>query len=134
MPACLLPYKLRLPPSERIWRLSRYWVFEESIEADMAKSINYFWISNADSSMLHTRWDAFKAYIWGCYQTSISLARHNARVFIEDTEARAQALEFQYVQTQNPIALLDMQAAHREVMLLRVAGAKKHQLTDTVHF
>lgn len=123
----LLTLQTQTPPSERIWRLSRYWVSEESIETSIATSIEDFWTSNADSSVLPIRWDAFKAYTRGSYQTVISLARHNARVSIEEAETRAQDLESQYVQTQNPITLTDMQAAHREVVLLRVVGAKKQQ-------
>lgn len=42
-------------------------------------------------------------------------------------------LESQYVLTSNPITLEDMQVAYAEVMLLRVAKAKKHQLTQTQH-
>lgn len=78
-------------------------------------------------------WDAFKAYIRGCYQSSISQACHNAKITIEEAEARAQGLESQYVLTQNPITYLDMQAAYREVMLLLVANAKKQQLAQTQH-
>lgn len=77
------------------------------------------------TSVKNNTWDAFKAFIRGCYQFSISQARKNAAITIEEAETRAQTLEFQFVLTRNPVMYLDMQAAYREVMLLRVAKAKK---------
>lgn len=126
----LLCLQTQTPPSESLWRLSHYWISEEIIEAEIAKCIADYWISNSNSSALHVRWDAFKAYIRGCYQTSISRTRYNTKISIEEAEAKAQGLESQYVLPHNPITLLDMQAAYRKVMPLRVAGAKK-QLTQS---
>lgn len=73
----------------------------------------------------------------GCLQgvlsglLSILRARRNAAITIEEAENRASALESQYVLSNNPITCLDMQAAYRKVVLLRVTKAKKHQLAQT---
>lgn len=55
-------------------------------------------------------WEAFKAYIRGCYQSSISRARKDAAITIAEDGATAQALESQYVLSRNPIKYLDMQS------------------------
>lgn len=123
-----------MPPSERLWRLSRYWISDPIVEAKISKHINEFWLTNVGTAAVHSTWDAFKAYIRGSYQTSVSKSRHDASVTLAEAEAVAQSLESRYVLSQSPVTYLDMQATYREVMLLRVSKAHKQQLAVAAHF
>lgn len=55
----------------------------------------------------------FKAYIRG-YQSSVSRARKNAAIPLEEAETKAQQLESQYVLSSNPITCQDMQVVYQE--------------------
>lgn len=68
------------PQSDRLWRLSRYCIANPTLEIEMAKNIKEFWRLNAGSATLGNVWDAFKAYIRGCYLSSIARERRNDRL------------------------------------------------------
>lgn len=119
------------PPADRIWRLSRFWIKHPTIEFEMATLIRQYWLLNADSTSPGNDWDAFKAYIRGCYMSSIATERKNNQITLEEAEAKAQTLESDFALTANPITGQDMKAAYREVLLLRVAKANNKQLVQS---
>lgn len=119
------------PQADRIWRLSRFWIEHLTIEIEIVKEIKQFWLANAGSSTPGMVWDTFKAYIRGCYMSSIARERRNNKMLLEEAETKARDLETRYTLTANPIIAQDMKVAYREVMLLRVAKANKRQLAQT---
>lgn len=113
------------PQADRLWRLSRFWIEHPTIEIEVAKEIRGFWLTNADSTGMAMVWDTFKAYIRGCYLSSITRERNNDKITLEEAEARAQELESRFAMTSNPVTAQDMKVAYREVMLLRMAKVHK---------
>lgn len=63
------------PPSERLWRLSCYWISNPTIVHKIITHISEFWVLNNRYASFDNVWDAFKAYVRGCDQSSISRAR-----------------------------------------------------------
>lgn len=119
------------PQADRLWRLSKFWIEHPTIHIEMAKEIKQFWRINATTSTAGTVWDTFKAYIRGCYLSSIARECRNDRFLLEEAEAKARDLESWFILTSNPTTAQDMNVAYREVMLLRVAKANKCQLAQT---
>lgn len=99
----LCSFQTHMPPLERLWWLSRYWISDPIVEAEVSTHIKDFWLTNVGTAAFNSTWDTFKAYIRGSYQSSISRARQHASVAL--AEAKAQTLESRYVLSQNPLLL-----------------------------
>lgn len=117
------------PQADRLWHLSRYWIKHPTIEIEMAKEIKGFWVCNTSKTGMV--WDTFKAYVRGCYLSSIVRERRNDGITLEEAEAKARDLESRFTLTSNPIIAQDTKVVYREVTLLRVAKANKQQLAQT---
>lgn len=54
-------------PKERLWRLSRYWIMDHTIQEAMQEGLCQYWLTNFDSTTPTEVWYAFKAWLWGDY-------------------------------------------------------------------
>lgn len=57
------------PHSERVWRLSRFWISDPTIGFKITNLISEYWRLNAHTATSEASWDAFKVYFRGCYQS-----------------------------------------------------------------
>lgn len=71
------------PEDPRMWRLSRYWIVEPTIQKERQDAVEEYWRINEQSVSLTTCWDAFKAWLRGEYAAHIALCRKNS---VQETE------------------------------------------------
>lgn len=78
-----------------LWRLSCFWVSDETVTPLMTSELVEFWLHNRGTASSAMVWDAFKAHTRGQYQFIIGKVGRESSQALEEAEAK----EAQYVYT-----------------------------------
>lgn len=127
----LLELDLSLDPSDKIWRLSRYWVSDMEVEPRYREEMDSYWTINTDTASASSVWDAFKAFSRGQYQHIISKVRRERRRELTNLEAETTRQEAIYIRSPDPQSYARLQSLLRETLLLRTALTQKKILHQT---
>lgn len=84
---------LSVAPSERLWRLSWFWITDPEMETPMGDAIAEYWLLNSGSAGAGAVWDAFKAFSRGQYGTLIKCLQIHRKSEVHRAEQSMQALE-----------------------------------------
>lgn len=123
-----LQLELSCPPSEGLWRLSRFWLADTRVEMPCKDNMISFWSTWDRSTPAPFAWDAFNATMRGSFQDHIGRVRRGARKELQEAEAKVGALETVCIRECTPQAYSSFQEALRDVSLLRISTTKIHLL------
>lgn len=87
-----------------------------------------FWNTRDRSIPVPVIWDAFKVCMRGKFQAYISNVCKGARKELQESEAKAGALEAEYIGNHSPQAYSSLQEALRDDSLIRISTTKIHLL------
>lgn len=124
----LLDLNVSTAQTDKLWRLSRYWVSDIEVEPKYKDELESYWQLNPGSASPFSVWDAFKAYSRGQYQTIIGQVRGSHRRELLIIEAEAQRQEALYIRSPNPQTYTRLQSLLGEVLSLRTALTQKRLL------
>lgn len=120
----LLSLELATAPSDRLWRLFRFWVSDTEVESQIHDTLRQFWRDNPGAATENSVWEAFKASSRGHYQSIIVAVRKQRRAELTGVEAEATRQEALYVRSHDP------QHYTQQAFFLRTSLTQKKQLTN----
>lgn len=124
----LLDLDVSTVPSDKLWRLSRYWISDVDVEPKYRQEMETYWVENEGSASVASVWDAFKAFTRGQFQTIISGVRRDRRKELTRLEAEAGRQEALYVSSPDPQIYGRLQALLRETLMVRTSLTQKKLL------
>lgn len=127
----LLKLQTDLPMGTALWRLSGFWITDESVAPLVEGELGVYWALNEGTVPPPVLWDAFKAYTRGQYKTAIGKVRKDTRLALEEAERKVLLLENNYVHTKDVLTYDAMQSLHREISLMRIETTKKQLLAQS---
>lgn len=84
-----LSLELTTLPSDKLWRLSRFWILDKEVESQFHDTLCQFWRDNPGMAAESSIWDAFKASSMGHYQSIIVTVRREHRAELTKVEDEA---------------------------------------------
>lgn len=127
----LLSLELATETSDRLWRLSRFWVTEREVEPQFHDTLRQFWTDNSGTGAETSVWDGFKASSRGQYQSIIAAVRGDRRAELEEVEDEALKQEALYVRSREPQHFTRLQSLTQKALLLRMSLTQKKLLHQT---
>lgn len=114
------PLLMTLDPSvgssTRLWRLSRFWISDITVDNQFHTELTGYWATNAGTADATTVWDTFKATMRGQYQTIIARVRRKRKADLMKAERDAASGEELFIRTRDSQQYAHLQLLTREVL------------------